>query len=1117
MSPHTSKRRKLSPSPEVNTTQFSVTNGTSEDAKSKSTSLKHPHSTVNSAMKGVKKDDRSAEVAFASGLYKSSFFKLQLDELLAESRPNYHKQGSRLHGILHKLKDLIECIPDRPPKHVLEAEKELRSEAGIAIPFPEPRPGKETKYHMLYAKPSNVNVVGSFALRTGIRTEQPYLVDLAVTMPSSLFQDKDFVNYRYFHKRAYYIACLAAGIKQSKGLDLDLKFGPQDGDSLRPVIILEPTDKLRSELGSTKSQIRIITAFEDKLFPIARTLPMKHNIRRNDTGEKSDNEEPTPFYNGSLRSEATVGLYHKYLHLATQKCDSFRDACVLGRIWLKQRGFGSDFQSGGFGGFEWSILLALLFECGGPEGKPILSNMYSSYQLFKATMQFISRRDLTKPLLCFGSGDSTIQFPQDWPVIYDCMRGTNLLYKMTPWSYALFRNEADVTLKMLNESRDDNFENVFIVKVSEPMMRFDRVLCLPSPDNGNVLRTVHEHSAIYGVISRALGDRVKLISLSCQPGELWSVESKRSRRKTNGAISVGFVLDADNASRVVDHGPSAEQKEEAASFRDFWGGKAELRRFKDGSIRESLVWSDHPSSASVVHQILTYILQRHFNITQSDVKYIGDEYDEKLRNVGNGILSYSSPGFQSVANAFTSLERSLHNMSDIPLTVRHVAPAGPLLRYTALRVQNGADAVSEPVDIALQFESSARWPDDLAAIQMTKVAFLIKIGDSLDSSGAASSCRVGLENESSKTMNNAFLDIIHTTGVTFRLRIHHDREQILLDRQLKEKDIGPQAREETAYALSAYRRLFIQVPRLTQAIRTLCTRYPLLSPTIRLVKHWFNSHLFAAHINEELVELLVTRAFTQAHPWEPPSSVMTGFLRTLHLLSRWDWHQEPLVVDLGGELDQSTIEEVRTRFSAWRSIDPAMNAVALFVASEIDHDGATWTKNEMPPKVAAGRMSTLAKASIKLLREKGCNLDISDLFHTSLAPYDFIVNLRPKVLNDRLPLATRFKNLNDQSPKTSDLKSTVVQSFLRDLQACYSQSILLFHGGEHSDTIAGLWNPQAMKPKSWSLKTAHSVYPIFSGDSKEKSESVLINNTAILNEISRLGMGLIESIEIHKR
>lgn len=1100
MSAHISKRRKLSPTLGDEHMQLSNDNQPSGNVSFKG----------NNSSKGGK-NDQAAEVAFASGLYKSNFFKLQLDELLTESRPNYDKQASRLHGTLHTLKNVIECIPDRPPKPVLEAEKELRSVSSIIVPFPEPRPGKETKYPMSYAKPSNVNVVGSFALRTGVRTGQPYMIDLAVTMPSCLFQEKDFVNYRYFHKRAYYIACLAAGIKEAEGLSLRLKFDLQDGDSLRPVIILESTDDLKSELASTKSKIRIITAIEGNMFPITRTLPMKNNCRLSSSVDKPGYGGSTPFYNGALRSEATVVSYLRYIHSTTQKCDSFRDACVLGRIWLKQRGFGSAFQDGGFGGFEWNVLMALLLECGGPDGKPILSKSYSSYQLFKATVQFISRRDLVKPLLCFSAD---VQFPHGRPVIYDGKRGTNLLYKMTPWSYALLRREAGITLQMLNESRDDNFENVFIVKVSEPMIRFDRLLLFPSPNDCDVLHAFHEHSAIYEVISRALGDRVKLISLSSQSTEPWSVEAKRG--KINALISVGLVLDADNAQRVVDHGPSAEQKREAVSFRTFWGEKAELRRFKDGNILESLVWSDHPSSTSVIHQILTYILQRHFNVVESDIRYIGDEYDGKLCRAGDGVSSHSSPTFQMIANAFNSLERSLHNMSDIPLTVRHLAPAGTFLRYTALRVQNAVNGLAEPVDIVLQFESSARWPDDLAAIQMTKVAFLVKIGDFLEFSGAASSCRVGLENESSKILNNAFLDIAHNSGVTFRLRIHHDREQILLERQLKEKDIAPWAREEVACALSAYKRLFIQVPQLTQAIRTLCTRYPLLSPTIRLVKHWFNSHLFAAHVNEELVELLTTRSFTQPRPWEPPSSVMTGFLRTLHFLSRWDWHQEPFIVDLGG-LDQTAIEEIRTRFSAWRSIDPAMNTVALFAGSDVDRDGVTWTQHEMPPKVVAGRMSTLAKASIKLLREKEQDLDLSELFQTSLAPYDFTINLRSKVLNDRLSLSTRFKDLGEHDTKNQRSKATISQSFIRDLQACYSQSILFFHGGEQSNVVAGLWNPQTMKPKSWNLKMAYSTSPVPNGDTKEeKNGGVSINHTGIMNEISRLGLGLIESIDVHK-
>jgi U3 small nucleolar RNA-associated protein 22 len=1065
MSDHTSKRRKLSPSPDaapanpLNRTKFT-------DQKRNVT-------------RG--KDERSAELAMASGFYKSSFFKLQMDELLEGLRPNYTKQVSKAQEPLHQIKSAIEDLSDKTPQSVSDAEKELRA-SGLVIPWPEPRPSKEAKYSMAYAKPANINVVGSFALKTGARSLESRPIDLAVTMPNSLFQEKDYVNFRYFHKRAYYIACLAAGIQDTvNNLGFDLKFSTQDGDSLRPLILLEPRD-------SNLSQIRILTTIDPTFFPITRTLPMKSNIRQ--ASANSEMGEPTSFYNASLRADATVSLYHKSIYLASQKCESFKDACILGRTWLHQRGFHTSFQNGGFGGFEWTVLLSLLFEGGGPAGQPVLLPSYSCYQIFKATIQFLAGRDLTTPLFV----GHEVPVPSGVPVVFDGRRGLNILYKMTPWSYATLRHEASTTLKMLNESREDNFDQVFILKVDEPALRFDRWITIKS-FTGETLRALQEQTNLYNVLSRALGDRVKLVSISSDPVHAWSVKSKQPK-KSNEGVSVGLLLNAENVGRIVDHGPAAEEKEESASFQAFWGEKSELRRFKDGSILESLVWSED-SEESIIHQILEYILQRHFGIDEFD--FLGDEYDEHLKEHGDNILSYSSPAFQSVNDAFKDLETSIRGMDEVPLEVRHLAPASSLLRYTAVRP-------SGPADIVLQFESSSRWPDDFAAIQMTKIAFLLKIGDALEQSGAASSsCRVGLENESSKIINNAYLDIPHSSGVLFRLRIHHDREQTLLERNLKDRNLSPREREEAAFALSCYKKTFVQIPRLTQALRSLCTRFPLLSPTIRLTKQWFNSHMFTAQISDELVELLVIRTFTQPNPWECPSSVMTGFLRTLHSLSRWDWQQEPFIVDLGGDLTPEVTENIRTRFTAWRNIDPAMNNLALFVASDLDMEGVTWTQYEMPSKVVAGRMSSLATAAVSLVRTNSHNLDITDLFDTSLAPYDFVIHLRSKLFSASTSVP-KFKNLAE--PRAS--MGPTIKSFVCDVHTCYNQSILLFHGDDRCPVIAGLWNPQTLKPRSWNLKTAYSTAP-----ASGSKDQVSINRTAILNEIARLGHGLVESIEVH--
>lgn len=91
---------------------------------------------------------------------------------------------------------------------------------------------------------------------------------------------------------------------------------------------------------------------------------------------------------------------------------------------------------GGFGPFEWACLLALLMHGGGPTGKPHLSKEYSSIQLFKAILQFLSTRDLTKnPLLLHATRYKIAKVSE--PTIFDGSRGINLLFKMTAWSYQM--------------------------------------------------------------------------------------------------------------------------------------------------------------------------------------------------------------------------------------------------------------------------------------------------------------------------------------------------------------------------------------------------------------------------------------------------------------------------------------------------------------------------------------------------------------------------------------------------------------------------------------------------------------------------------------------------------
>jgi U3 small nucleolar RNA-associated protein 22 len=50
------------------------------------------------------------------------------------------------------------------------------------------------------------------------------------------------MNYRYFNKRAYYLAVLAAALQENKlGLNVKVEFGTLDGDNRRPILLLLPS------------------------------------------------------------------------------------------------------------------------------------------------------------------------------------------------------------------------------------------------------------------------------------------------------------------------------------------------------------------------------------------------------------------------------------------------------------------------------------------------------------------------------------------------------------------------------------------------------------------------------------------------------------------------------------------------------------------------------------------------------------------------------------------------------------------------------------------------------------------------------------------------------------
>lgn len=1045
--------------------------------------------------------------SYASATFKSNVFKLQVDELLAQIRPRQGRREEDAKAAVHKLKAAIEQIPARGPFLVNDAERNLVKEK-IAIPFPEPHPPRDANFKFSYQRPDKIDVVGSYRLQTSSRSRERVELDMVVTMPSSMFDEKDFVNLRYFYKRAYYLACVAAGLQKSLEHELTFQFQLMHGDSLKPILVIGSNSE-----STHKWRINMIPCTSETQFSADKLRPDKNSVRNTDAAEEGSQ---TPFYNSSLRADMLYASYMSLLHNACKTCEAFKDACLLGSTWLRQRGFDSAIQRGGFGTFEWSALVALCLYGGGPNGKALLSGGYSSYQLFKATLQFLAMKDLVKAPICIGS-DANPPKLDGTPIFWDSARSHNLLYKAGAWGYKSLRHEARSTLAALGDQLHDGFDATFILRVQEPLYRHDYAVVLPHRllssriSHADHLHQVHA-KRLHDTLRRGLGDRITHIDITMSTPSNWGLGSARPEYTGKSEVTVGLSINPDNARRTVDHGPSAEQKTEAAEFRKFWGEKAELRRFKDGSILESLVWqSALECGHSVVEQVVRYLLAHHFGaVTVDDLKFFGDGFSKLVKGADEPAV------FSQIMSRYKQFETDIRSLSELPLSIRQIMPADAQLCYSSTRAPATGKGRPHPADVTIQFEGSGRWPDDLIAIQRTKAAFLLKIDELLHESVDSIETRIGLENEEQEALNQAYLDVTYGTDASFRLRIYHDREQTLHERQLKSKSTDPKSREIAAIGLARYKRDYLKKPAQVQAITRLCTRFPALSGSIRLTKKWFASHLLSNHISEEVIELLVVRTFTQPWPWQTPASVQSGFLRTLFWISKWDWRAEPLIVDLSasGELKQAGVQAIRTNFEAWRKLDPSMNRVALFAASNLDQDGTTYTDGQ-PAKVIAGRMTALAKAACGEIASKQLELEPASLFSSPLSDFDFVLQLNP-VHGGVKPSrpSSAFKNLELESLNDSSLIGyDPVRSFLTELEEVYDSAVLFFYGGAERNLITGLWSPLTAR-RSWKVNLAYSTIPVKSNKDGEEDVQAALNKSAVLAEIARLGGNLVTKVEM---
>ena len=123
MAPHPTKRRKL----EHDSDQEALHDDVSSDGLENSDTDEQPANSHKKKAASRTTGEQTADSAamYAGDLYKSSMFKMQVDEMLSEIRPNYEKRMGPVNEALRKLKTIIDSIADREPLSVSHYDNEI--------------------------------------------------------------------------------------------------------------------------------------------------------------------------------------------------------------------------------------------------------------------------------------------------------------------------------------------------------------------------------------------------------------------------------------------------------------------------------------------------------------------------------------------------------------------------------------------------------------------------------------------------------------------------------------------------------------------------------------------------------------------------------------------------------------------------------------------------------------------------------------------------------------------------------------------------------------------------------------------------------------------------------
>lgn len=1065
----------------------------------------------------------------AKVVIQSNLFKMQIDELLKEMKPN-DKLLLNCDDYLKEILALI-CHVSYPFGVEVERFENLSVLSDQVL-------NEISKFDRSRAvTPISVQIVGSHLFDCDLKNFMK--IDLVVKLRKILFDKMDYTKDVYERRIKFYALFLAHTLKnsefiQSTGSKITIVTSSSaDRIALRirsPVIPDDTTDTS----NNCDIYVRLIPERNTfKLMKIEKLWQQNMHLFFSSVLVLDESKKTKIIaHHVALLGQDLVCLSNDAVCYDILQKPNMRGAFVLLKVWMLKRQLNEGY--GCVGNFLVRMFMVYLYKT------KRINDAMSSYQIVRNVWVAFGKSEwniqgisLAEVMGNVSKRKPTLEmFHQRYDVVFvDASGCVNLAGLVNVTNYIQLKNQSLRALDILKQSSVSAFKALFIVPV-ELLSEFDQVICIRDLNKvsdllGGVPSVNLEYcnnvvprflDIVLPVIKKGTSDRVERGFVKTVPPTLsWDLDMPPPMYEK---IIIGLTLHKINALRLLDKGPLANFPQEGDEFCLLWG-ETELRRFPDGTVYESVLFAKKDSLLnelrSIVQKIVDKLLYTKFRITEKMYTIVGNQLEPVFRShlADLAKIRYGT-GEEATINvlrAFGKLTTVLYELEDLPLDIVSVQGSTAVFRYTdpfpalpvcllsQLSPVDNSDVPPPPMEkqysdakpnkVIIKFTSSGKWPnDDQDAIKRVKAAMYVSLAEKLTSKHSVVKCAVNVD----------YVDVFQD-GFIFRLKIFCPAEITGIKKQITSDGVVEYVDTEESRDLE---KDFIFLPTLTGYLAGLHQKYPTYGPTCSLAKIWLNSLMVDDyHLSDICVDLLVASLFLSPYPYEPSMQPQTMFLRFLKLMASTNWCTESVVVNFDNAIREEEISKLQSK------INQRPESVRLTIITPLDSSGTLWTSRNPLPCVL-GYISLLANNTLEYLvmniLELSFNYKI--IFEPCRNHFDYLIELTSAFVSSKSPKNTsKLIDLTDNSEDVI-IGFNPVRDFLDEIRQSFGHFFLFFYNAYNVDVIGVLINPENVNvPQDIKVKT-------FTGCSKllPNGKEITTDADDVIDQIRIMGKHIVKNV-----